>query len=138
MVARIPVLVCIFVFLALPSFGKTYKSTYPIACGELWPAVQNTLSNPDNNYEVKVQDDGQMHAEYDVKHAAHVTITGVFTQRTNKVTLVPKGAVCEMQVVSNYSGWEHSDRGDFKERVDEALLKLKGASSAQPAKSATE
>jgi hypothetical protein len=137
-VARIPVLVCIFVFFALPSFGKTYKSTYPIACGELWPAVQNTLSNPDNNYEVKVQDDGRMHAEYDVKHAAHVTITGVFTQRTNKVTLVPKGAVCEMQVVSNYSGWEHSDRGDFKERVDEALLKLKGASSAQPAKSATE
>jgi hypothetical protein len=71
--------------------------------------VKDTLNNPDNNYEVKVSDDAQMHPEYAVKHAPHVTITGVFTQRTNKVTLVPNGAVCEMQVVSNFSGWEHGE-----------------------------
>lgn len=120
-----------FLILTVSTFGKTYKTTYPVACGELWPAVKDTLGNPDNNYDVKVNDDAQMHAEYDVKHAAHVTVTGVFTQRTNKVTLVPKGNACEMQVVSNFSGWEHSDRGDFKQRVDESLVKLKNSPPAK-------
>jgi hypothetical protein len=36
-----------------------------------------------------------------------------------------------MQVVSNYSGWEHHDQGDFKNRVDEAMA---GPKPAQPAK----
>lgn len=76
---------------------------------------------------------GKTHADYDVKHAAHVTITGAILQRQNHVTLVPSGAACEMQVVSNFSGWEHSDRGDFKKRVDESLVKLKNAPPAQPA-----
>jgi len=40
----------------------------------------------------------------------------------------------EMQVVSNYSGWEHNDRGDFKKRVDESLAKLTAAAPSQPAK----
>lgn len=119
--------------LALPAFGKTYKTTYPVACGDLWPAVKDTLNNPDNNYDVKALDDAQMHADYDVKHAAHVTVTGAILQRQNHVTLVPSGAACEMQVVSNFSGWEHSDRGDFRKRVDESLVKLKNAPPAQPA-----
>jgi hypothetical protein len=37
-----------------------------------------------------------------------------------------------MQVVSNFSGWEHSDRGDFKKRVDESLVKLKNPAPAKP------
>jgi hypothetical protein len=122
--------------LALPAFGKTYKTTYPVACSDLWAAVKDTLGNPQNNYEVKEIDDNAMHADYDVKHAAHVTITGAILQRTNKVTLVPQGATCELQVVSNFSGWEHSDRGDFKKRVEESLAKLKAAPPSQPAEPA--
>ena len=71
---------------------------------------------------------------YNVKHSAHVNISGAALQRTNHVTLVSKGTGCEMQVVSNYSGWEHNDRGDFKTRVDESLAKLKAATPSQPAK----
>jgi hypothetical protein len=41
-----------------------------------------------------------------------------------------------MHVVSNYSGWEHNDQGDFKTRVDESLAKLKAATPSQPAKPA--
>ncbi|HUA16235.1 MAG TPA: hypothetical protein VMG31_13135 [Verrucomicrobiae bacterium] len=122
--------------LAVPAFGKTYKTIYPVPCSDLWNAVKDTLANPANNYEVAAKDDTQMHADYDVKHAAHVTVTGVFLQRQNHVTLVSKGAaICELQVVSNFSGWEHSDRGDFKKRVDESLEKLKNppAPPAQPA-----
>jgi hypothetical protein len=37
-----------------------------------------------------------------------------------------------MQVVSNYSGFEHNDRDDFKKRVDESLAKLKSATPSEP------
>ena len=119
--------------LALPAFGKTYKSTYPVPCGEVWGAVKDTLSNPEN-YTVVENDDTNMTASYHVKHAAHVTITGAVLQRKNRITLVSKGEACEMQVVSNYSGFEHNDRDDFKKRVDESLAKLKSAPPSQPAK----
>jgi len=112
--------------LALPAFGETYKSTYPIPCSDLWGAVKDTLSKAEN-YNVVKSDDAKMTASYKVKHAAHVTITGAVLQRTNKVTLVSQGTGCEMQVVSNYSGFEHNDRDDFKKRVDESLAKLKDA-----------
>jgi hypothetical protein len=119
--------------LALPAFGKTYKSTYSMQCSDLWPAVKDVLGDADS-YNVSQSDDAQMTASYSVKHNVHVTITGALLQRTNHVTLVQKGDACEMQVVSNYSGFEHSDRGDFKTRVDESLAKLKGAAATQPAK----
>ena len=127
MKTRLVVVALLSLAFALPAFGKTYKSTYPVSCNEVWTAVKDTLSNPESNYEVKQIDDNAMHADYDVKHAAHVTISGAILQRTNKVTLVPQGAVCEMQVVSNWSGIEHSDRSDFKKRVDESLAKLQAA-----------
>jgi len=117
--------------LGLPTSGKTYKNSYPVSCSELWPAVKDTLSNADN-YEVLERDDSQMTASYNVKHAAHVNISGALLQRTNHVTLVSKDAGCEMRVVSNYSGWEHNDQGDFKTRVDESLSKLKTAKPSKP------
>jgi hypothetical protein len=130
---RLVLAASMFLILTVPAFGKTYKTTYPVPCSDLWNAVKDTLSNPANNYEVAASDDAKMHADYDVKHAAHITITGGILQRQNHVTLVPKGNGCEMQVVSNFSGWEHSDRGDFKKRVDESLEKLKNVPPSQPA-----
>jgi hypothetical protein len=129
---RLTILVLLSVALALPAFGKTYKTKYPVACSELWSAVKDTLGNPENHYEVVASDDAQMHADYNVKHAAHVTVSGAILQRTNHVTLVPQGTGCEMQVVSNWSGIEHSDRSDFKDRVDKSLAKLKGATPSPP------
>jgi hypothetical protein len=117
--------------LALPVFGKTYKNTYPVPCSEVWSAVKDTLGNPEN-YSVEESGDAQMTASYAVKHVAHVTVTGAILQRTNRVTLVGKGGVCEMQVVSNFSGWEHNDKGDFRKRVDESLAKLKAEAPSQP------
>ncbi len=32
--------------LALPVFGKTYKSTYTVPCGEVWDGVKDSLSVP--------------------------------------------------------------------------------------------
>lgn len=123
----------IALIVVVPAFGKTYKTTYPDSCSELWPAVQDVLSNPDN-YNVVSRDDAQMTAIYDVKHSAHVNISGTLLQRKNHVTLVSQGAGCEMQVVSNYSGWEHNDQGDFKDRVDQSLTKLKASQPAEPGK----
>jgi len=129
------VVVLISLIVALPALGKTYKSTYPDSCTQLWPAVKDVLSNP-NNYTVTSSDDAKMTADYDPKHAAHVNISGALLQRKNHVTLVPKDSGCEMQVVSNYSGWEHNDQGDFKSRVDESLAKLKNPNAPAPDKTA--
>jgi hypothetical protein len=133
MKTRLVVAALISLVLVLPAFGKTYKSTYPVPCSDVWSAVKDTLSNPEN-YSVDESDDAQMTAAYKVKHAAHVTITGAALQRTNHVALVSKGTECEMRVGSNYSGFEHDDKGDFKKRVDDSLAKLKAAPPSQPAK----
>src|SRR5208283_5685246 len=108
MKTRLVVAALIPLALALPAFGKTYKSTYPVACSEVWGAVKDTLSNPEN-YSVVENDHAKMTASYNVKHAAHASITGAALQRTNHVTLVSKGTGWEMQVVPNYSGVEHDD-----------------------------
>ncbi len=133
MKTRLVVVALMSLVLALPAFGKTYKSTYPVPCSDVWSAVKDTLSNPEN-YSVDESDDAQMTAAYKVKHAAHVTIAGAALQRTNHVTLVSKGTECEMRVGSNYSGFEHDDKGDFKKRVDDSLAKLKAAPPSQPSK----
>jgi hypothetical protein len=132
---RFVILGLIAISLALPAVGMTYKTNYPVACTELWGAVKDTLGNPEN-YSVQTSDDAKMTAAYDVKHAAHVNVSGALLQRTNHVKLVTKGTGCEMQVGSNYSGWEHNDKGDFKTRVDESLAKMKAPPPAEPAKPA--
>jgi len=130
---RIVVLALMSLGLALPAFGETYKTSYPgVACSDLWLAVKDTLSNP-TNYKVKSSDDKKMTASYKVNHAIHITITETILQRTNKVTLVPKGTGCEMQDVSNYSGVEHDDEGDFKKRVEASLTKLQTPKPPAPA-----
>ena len=119
--------------LAMPAFAKTYKGSFPAPCSEVWTAVKDVLSHPDM-YDVQASDDSKMHADYDVKHQAHVNVSGAVLQRQNHVTLTPKGSGCEMDVVSNFSGWEHNDQGDFRKRVEESLEKLKAAPPAEPAK----
>jgi hypothetical protein len=118
---------------AVPAFGKTSKNTYPAPCSELWGAVKDVLSNAEN-YNVEESNDSLMTAAYKVKHNVHVTVTGAVLQRTNHVALVSKGAECEMQVKSNYSGFEHDDSGDFRKRVEESFAKLKDAKPAEPPK----
>ena len=122
-----------FIF-AVPAFSKTHKDSYPQPCSELWTAVKDTLSNPDNYTVEGTPDDAKMTASYNVKHAVHASISGAVMQRTNQVTLISKGTGCEMQVVSSFSGLAHDDAGDFNKRVDESLAKLKAATPSQPAK----
>jgi hypothetical protein len=133
MKTRHVVVALISLALALPAFGKTSKNTYPAPCSELWGAVKDVLSNAEN-YNVEESNDTLMAATYKVKHAAHVTVSGAILQRANHVSLVSKGTECEMQVKSNYSGFEHDDSGDFRKRVEESFAKLKGSKPAEPAK----
>jgi len=115
--------------LAMPAFGagnKTYKTTYPVPCSELWGAVKVALSNPDNYKDVQ-SDEEKMSADYNVKHSIHWSVIGAVNQGKNQVSLMPIGTTCEMSVVSMYSGLAHNDQGDFKKRVDESLARLKAA-----------
>jgi hypothetical protein len=124
--------------LALPAFGagsKTYKTTYPVPCSEVWGAVKVALSNPDNYKDVQ-SDENKMTADYNVKHSIHWSIIGAVNQGKNQVTLLPTGTTCEMNVVSMYSGLSHNDQGDFKKRVDEALTKPKADKPSETKKPA--
>jgi hypothetical protein len=120
---------------ALPAFSGKHKDAYPNACSEVWAAVKDTLGNAEN-YTVKITDEARMTASYSVKHSAHVTITGALRQRPNTVSLSSKGTGCEMQVESNYSGFEHNDAGDFTKRVNESMAKRKGSTPSAPDKPA--
>jgi len=133
MKTRLVIVALMSLALALPAFGRTTKSTYPDPCSEVWGAVKDALSNVEN-YSVDASDDTAMTAAYHPKHTVHVTVTGAVLQRTNHVALVSNGTACEMRIVSNYSGFEHNDRDDFKKRVDESLAKLKAATPSQPTK----
>jgi hypothetical protein len=82
-------------------------------------------------------DDASMTAAYSPRHSVHFDVTGVILQRTNHVTLVSVGPGCEMQVVSNYSGWGHEDQGDFKNRVEESIAKPKEAKASESPKAAS-
>jgi len=127
MKTRVAVLALMPVVLALPMFGagsKTYKTTYPVPCSEVWGAVKVALGNPDNYKDVQ-SDEDKMTAEYNVKHSIHWSVIGAVNQGKNHVTLSPVGTTCEMSVVSMYSGLSHNDQGDFKKRVEEALAKPK-------------
>ena len=122
--------------LALPAFGagdKTYKTTYPVPCSEVWAAVKLALGNPDNYKDVQ-SDDEKMTADYNVKHSIHWSVIGAVNQGKNHVSLSQIGTTCEMSVVSMYSGLSHNDQGDFKKRVEESMAKLKNAPASQPAK----
>jgi len=121
----------LLLFLALPVFGETFESSYPVACSDLRRAVKDTLSNP-ANYTVQKSDDKKMTASYKVKHATQITITETILQRTNKVTLVPKATGCETQDVSNHSGVEH-DEGAVKKRVNDSLAEFQTPKPSEPA-----
>jgi hypothetical protein len=123
------VMVPMLLAFSLPVAGKTYKYTYPTSCGDLWGAVRLVLA--DEELYAKVEsDDAKMTADYAPKHTVHMDVSGVLLQRMNHVTLLPKGKGCEMDLVSNFSGWGHEDQGDFKKRVDDALVKPKEAKPA--------
>jgi hypothetical protein len=136
MKTRFMVVAFVLSVLVLPASANGHKYPYPVACSELWGAVKDTLSNP-HNYKLVGSDDSQMTASYNVKHSAHLSISGALAQGTNHVALVSAtDGGCEMQVDSSYSGWEHDDQGDFKKRVDESLNKLKAAKPSDSAKPA--
>ncbi len=130
---KIAVAALLLLMFALPVTSKTHKVAYPNGCIEVWAAVKDTLGNVEN-YTIKITDESRMTVSYSVKHSAHVTVTGALRQRANTVSLRPQGTGCEMEVQSNYSGFEHNDAGDFTKRVNESLAKRKAATPAEAAK----
>lgn len=127
----------IILFLAGSSaaaLGETYKTPFSVACEAVWPSVKATLADKDHYAKVVINDE-KMKADFQPKHTVHVDISGTLLQRMNHVTLVPKNGTCEMDVISNYSGWGHNDEGDFRKRVADNMTKGK-TPGTEPAPSA--
>ena len=132
MLHRVFIFTALFSLGVMPALGETYKNSYSIACTDIWPAVKTTLADQEHYARVIVNDE-KMKADYQPKHTVHVDVSGTLLQRTNHVTLIPKDGVCEMDVVSNYSGWGHDDKADFKKRVDDNITKAKATPAAAQA-----
>ena len=114
----------LLLLVAVPSFCKTHTDTYPMPCSALWPAVKDAVRNS-GKYGILAIDNTEMTASFVIGG----TLGG---KRINSVVLNGKGATCEMQVQTAYSGLAHNDYGDFKKRVDESLVKLKATPPAEP------
>lgn len=122
---RFTVVFLLLLIVAGPAFAKTHKDNYPVSCSVLWPAVKDALRNS-GKYGILGIDSNEMTASFVIGG----TLGG---KRINSVVLNGKGETCEMQTQTAYSGLIHNDAGDFKQRVDESLAKLKAAPAAAPA-----
>src|SRR5713226_8256137 len=110
---RFAVVALLLFLVAMPSFSKTHKETYPVSCSVLWPAVKDAIRNS-GKYGILGIDNAEMTASFVIGG----TLGG---KRINSVVLNGKGDTCEMQVQTAFSGLAHNDAGDFKKRVDESL-----------------
>ncbi len=91
---RIVVVATLAFAIAIPVFSagnKTYKTTYPVPCSDLWGAVKVALSNPDNYKDVEI-DENNMAADYNVKHSIHWSVIGAVNQGKNHVSLLSTGS----------------------------------------------
>jgi hypothetical protein len=95
-----------------PSFAKTHKENYSVACSVLWPAVKDALRNS-GKYGILGIDNTEMTASF-------VIGGSLGGKRINSVVLNGKGDTCELQVQTAFGGLAHNDEGDFKKRVDES------------------
>ena len=112
--------------LAVPAFGKTHDDPFPVPCGELWPAVKDTLRNS-GKYRVMQIDNNEMSASFVIGGALD-------RKRINSMVLNAQGTTCVMQIQTSFSGVNHNDAGAFKKRVEQSLAKLKASKPAEPAK----
>lgn len=108
--------------LGAPAFGKTHSDIFPIPCSELWPAVKDTIRNS-GKYGIIAVDSSEMTASFNIGGS-------LGGKRINSVVLNAKGASCEMQTQTAFSGLAHNDAGDFKKRVEQSLAKLKDSKPA--------
>jgi len=109
----------------VPLLAKVHKDSYPMSCGELWNAVQDTVKNS-GYYTPIVLDEAQMTAAFNISGAIH--------SRTISAHLEPQGSSCEMQTQTSFSGLMQNDAGDFKSRVEQSLAKLKASPASTPQK----
>jgi hypothetical protein len=113
------VLMVTLLALAVPGFASTHKDMYNVSCSALWSALKDTLRNS-GKYGIIAIDNTEMTASYNIGG----NLTG---KRVNSAVLnsKDKGANCELQVQTAYSGLGNNDAGDLKKRIDESLAKLK-------------
>jgi len=91
------------VTVAVPAMAKTHYEEYNISCSTLWQGVRDTVRNS-GKYGIIGIDSTEMTASFNIGG----NLTG---KRINSVVLNPKGAGCEMQIQTAFSGLVNDDAG---------------------------
>src|ERR1700733_4065179 len=103
---KLVVVTLMSVAVAVPTFGKTHKDVFSVSCGELWPAVKDTLRNS-GKYGIIGIDNAEMTASYNIGGS----LAG---KRINSVVLNAQGTTsCELQTQTAFTGLAHNDAADF-------------------------
>jgi hypothetical protein len=123
--ARFLVFALLFLVPSFAAFGKPHNDSYPVACGDLWNAVSETLGNA-GNYSILASDDTEMKASF--------TAVGAQRQRVNSVSLNSKESGCQLQVQFPDSGYAEDEEGVFKKRVGHSLARIEAGKPSPPAK----
>jgi hypothetical protein len=114
--------------LALPAAGATHKDAFPVPCGELWAAVEDTLRNS-GKYDITAENAATMTASYKIGGDFR-KYTAWPIPRDNSVTLTGSGNSCQMITQSHFTGLVHDDAGDFLKRVRQSLVQKKAVAPA--------
>jgi hypothetical protein len=123
-------LITSFFMLALtaPALAKSID-VYPVSCNDLWAAVKDTLSKPDNYGVSSIDDVGQR---------ASFVVVGRYTTYSQKVKLAARNGGCMADATINQIGPENSDWRQFQHRVAKSLAKLQAAKpKPKPAETST-
>jgi hypothetical protein len=112
LIASFFMLVSVAPALATPIF------VYPVSCGDLWPAVHDTLDNQDN-YGVLSMDESRL--------KAYFIVVGARGNYTQKVELKARNGGCEADADIIELGPDNADWRQFQHRLRKSLAKLQAA-----------
>lgn len=91
---------------------------YPVSCGDLWPAVHDTLGNQDN-YGILSMDDLRLKANF--------IVVGARGHYTQKVELKARNGGCAADADIIELGPDNADWRQFQHRLRKSLAKLQAA-----------
>jgi hypothetical protein len=107
----------LMLFIAAPALAKP-RDVYQVSCDDLWGAVKDTLSNP-NNYGIS--------SVNDLEQKASFVVIGDLVVYTDRVALTAKDGGCAMRTTILEDGPDNPDWRQFHHRVERSLAKLQAA-----------
>jgi hypothetical protein len=104
-------------FFAAPALAKQ-PDLYPVACKDLWVALEDTLGD-ESNYGIIYEDDTGQRARF--------VVVGARGHYTQVVALKSRGGACKADAIVLELGPDNGDWRQFQHRLARSLAKMQAA-----------